>query len=54
MGISTSALSGANIADEVAKDKFCETTIGYRKEEDGKLWKQLFGEYRDILAPLRG
>ncbi|KAK8864241.1 glycerol-3-phosphate dehydrogenase (NAD(+)) [Kwoniella newhampshirensis] len=42
LGISTSALSGANIANEVAKDTFSETTIGYRTEEDGKLWQKLF------------
>ncbi|WWD17462.1 glycerol-3-phosphate dehydrogenase (NAD(+)) [Kwoniella shandongensis] len=42
LGISTSALSGANIANEVAKDTFSETTVGYRTEEDGKLWQKLF------------
>ncbi|WRT66172.1 glycerol-3-phosphate dehydrogenase (NAD(+)) [Kwoniella shivajii] len=42
LGISTSALSGANIANEVAIDRFSETTIGYRTEEDGKLWQKLF------------
>ncbi|WVN88128.1 glycerol-3-phosphate dehydrogenase (NAD(+)) [Cryptococcus depauperatus CBS 7841] len=42
LGISTSALSGANIANEVAKDTFSETTVGYRTEEEGKLWQMLF------------
>lgn len=42
LGVSCSALSGANIADEVAKDRFSETTIGYRKEEEGKIWQKLF------------
>lgn len=28
MGIDISVLMGANIANEVAADKFCETTIG--------------------------
>jgi len=46
LGVSCSALSGANIADEVAKDRFSETTIGYRKEEEGKMWQKLFGELR--------
>ncbi|RXK40869.1 glycerol-3-phosphate dehydrogenase (NAD(+)) [Tremella mesenterica] len=42
LGISCSALSGANIASEVAIDRFSETTIGYRKKEDGEMWKKLF------------
>ncbi|KAL7421746.1 glycerol-3-phosphate dehydrogenase [Cryptotrichosporon argae] len=42
LGISTSALSGANIAQEVAKDTFSETTIGYRTRAEGELWKKLF------------
>lgn len=44
LGASVSALSGANIAPEVARDKFSETTIGYRKKEEGEMWKKLFGE----------
>ncbi|KAI5452315.1 glycerol-3-phosphate dehydrogenase [Naganishia albida] len=42
LGISCSALSGANIADEVAAEKFSETTVGYRKKEDGEMWQKLF------------
>ena len=42
LGVSCSALSGANIAAEVATDRFSETTIGYRKKEDGEMWKKLF------------
>ena len=42
LGIHCSALSGANVANEVAEGKFCETTVGYRVEEDGKMWQQLF------------
>ncbi|WFD04697.1 glycerol-3-phosphate dehydrogenase (NAD(+)) [Malassezia vespertilionis] len=30
LGIPCAALSGANIANEVARDKFSETTVGYR------------------------
>lgn len=44
MGISCSALSGANIADEVATEKFSETTVGYRKKEEGEMWQKLFSE----------
>lgn len=43
LGVSCSALSGANIADEVAKDHFSETTIGYRVESEGEMWRKLFG-----------
>jgi glycerol-3-phosphate dehydrogenase (NAD+) len=42
LGISCSALSGANIANEVARDAFSETTIGCRNKEDGERWSSLF------------
>lgn len=55
LGIYCGALSGANIANEVAQEKYCETTIAYAtpSEElpsppaeyspvDRKLWKTLF------------
>eukprot|EP00871_Galdieria_phlegrea_P001590 jgi/Galph1/2431/GphlegSOOS_G1127.1 len=42
LNISVCALSGANIASEIAAGKFCETTIGYGVEEDGELMKELF------------
>ncbi|WWC61698.1 glycerol-3-phosphate dehydrogenase (NAD(+)) [Kwoniella dejecticola CBS 10117] len=42
LGISCSALSGANIANEVAIDRFSETTVGYRNEREGQLWQRLF------------
>lgn len=39
LNVPTAALSGANIADEVAQEMFCETTIGSQTcEEDGDLW----------------
>lgn len=48
LGISCSALSGANIASEVALERFSETTVGYRKdkEDEGLLWQKLFGGYK--------
>lgn len=42
LGIECSALSGANIANEVARDSFSETTIGCVDEADGKQWFNLF------------
>ncbi|CAG8500306.1 16631_t:CDS:2 [Funneliformis caledonium] len=35
-------LSGANIANEIAAEKFSETTIGYRNRQEGELFKRLF------------
>ncbi|ORY36422.1 glycerol-3-phosphate dehydrogenase, partial [Leucosporidium creatinivorum] len=42
LGVSCAALSGANIANEVARDAFSETTIGCRNKEDGERWVKLF------------
>jgi len=44
LGVSCSALSGANIAPEVARDRFSETTVGYRNKEEGEMWHELFGQ----------
>ncbi|NXN86354.1 GPD1L protein, partial [Bombycilla garrulus] len=41
MGIDISVLMGANIASEVAAEKFCETTIGCKNLENGFLFKEL-------------
>ncbi|KAK3842331.1 MAG: NAD-dependent glycerol-3-phosphate dehydrogenase N-terminus-domain-containing protein [Linnemannia gamsii] len=42
LGVRACILSGANIATEVAEERFCETTIGYRNKADGELFKEIF------------
>jgi glycerol-3-phosphate dehydrogenase (NAD+) len=40
--IDCSVLMGANIANEIAVEKFSEATVGYSNKENGELWRQVF------------
>jgi len=42
LGIDVSVLSGANIATEVAQEKFCETTVGCRVLQSALVFQKLF------------
>lgn len=42
LNIECSVLMGANLAIEVAQDRFCETTIGCKDPESGKILQHLF------------
>ncbi|KAJ2494329.1 Glycerol-3-phosphate dehydrogenase, partial [Coemansia sp. RSA 2052] len=42
LAIPVSSLSGANIANEIAEEKYCETTIGCQDPDEAIVWRSLF------------
>jgi glycerol-3-phosphate dehydrogenase (NAD+) len=57
LGVNCAALSGANIASEVAEEQFGETTIACKDKKEGEIFLKLFHtDYFDVnvIADMRG
>ena len=57
LNIPFGVLSGANIANEVAENQFCEATIGFSNLDQGAEWKRLFDTsyfHVSVIADVKG
>ncbi|KAM7279494.1 hypothetical protein ACFE04_006628 [Oxalis oulophora] len=54
LGINCSVLMGANIANEIAVEKFSEATVGYRENREiAEKWVRLFSTHYFIVTPVQ-
>ncbi|PIN17803.1 Glycerol-3-phosphate dehydrogenase/dihydroxyacetone 3-phosphate reductase [Handroanthus impetiginosus] len=54
LGINCCVLMGANIANEIAVEKFSEATVGYRKNKEiADKWVQLFNTSYFMVSPVQ-
>ncbi|KAK6155245.1 hypothetical protein DH2020_009493 [Rehmannia glutinosa] len=54
LGVNCCVLMGANIANEIAMEKFSEATVGYRKDkETAEKWVQLFNTSYFMVSPVQ-
>ncbi|XP_068304580.1 glycerol-3-phosphate dehydrogenase [NAD(+)]-like [Pyrus communis] len=54
LGINCCVLMGANIANEIAVEKFSEATVGYRENKEiAQKWVQLFSTSYFIVTPIQ-
>ncbi|KAL6135848.1 hypothetical protein ACLB2K_068073 [Fragaria x ananassa] len=54
LGVNCCVLMGANIANEIALEKFSEATVGYRENKEiAEKWVQLFSTSYFIVSPVQ-
>ena len=53
IGTPCSALGGPNVAQDVANEQFCETTVGAKSDEELELWHAAFNTPRFKVCTVR-